>query len=101
MIFMNSKDKKKILQTFKKKKVEGKEYHKGAAMNLATDFWLASEEVRKSWRNNQNILREKDLQIFPSWIAIQVWKQKEDNFEHASNLEILSPTDPSEKYYPK
>lgn len=47
MIFMNSKDKKKILQTFKKEKVggtfkkekvEGKEYHKGAAMNLATDF---------------------------------------------------------------
>jgi len=28
-------------------------------------------------------------------------KAKEDNFEHASNLEILPPTDPSEKYYPK
>lgn len=33
-------------------------------MNLAPDFWLASEEVRKPWRNNQNILRKRICKIF-------------------------------------
>lgn len=38
-------------------------------MNLSPDLWLASGEASKPWRNSQNILREKDLEIFPSWIA--------------------------------
>lgn len=73
-----------------------KEYHKRRYNeSLAPDFWLASEEVRKPWRNNQNILRKRICKFFQLNCHSSM-KTKEDNFEHASNSDILPLTDPSE-----